>query len=255
MTLRGRELAPEVRAQIASIRAAGRKGMAAAEIAERCQCSIAIVNRILAPANHGRLSDPADLLTARVLRSGHAPAEVQLYWVGFLTAAARISGQGPAMAVVVTLGDRAEAHMARFMEDITGPRVRQEYCESSLLGWQVYVRESGLCRALIPWGVPSDSHGEDPALLDDIPDDLVPPFLGGYFDGNWPVGAFPRSGRLLLHGTPGVLSAVSRLLWRCWEVPEGKITSRPPRATLRFPTPQVDQQIWERLRPYTLRKR
>src|SRR5579885_1296126 len=168
MSLRGRELAPEARAQIAAIRAAARKGWAATEIAERCQFSITVVNRVLAPANHARLSDPAELLSARAPSAG------------------RILGQGPSMAIVVTLGDRADVHMMRFMQEITGPGVRQEYCESSLLGWQAYVREPSLCKALMPWGIPSDAHGEDPALLDDIPEDLAAPFLGGYLDGNWP---------------------------------------------------------------------
>lgn len=255
MTLRGRELAPEARAQITRIRAAARKGLGATEIAELCQFPIAIVNRVLAPANHGRLSNPAEILTLRTVPTGHAPADVQLYWVGFLTAAGRISGQGPSMAVVVTLGDRAEKHMAKFMEDITGPRVRQEYCQSSLLGWQVYVREPSLCHALMPWGIPSDFHGEDPALLDDIPNDLVAPFLAGYLDGNWPVSTFPRSGRLVLHGTPDVLSAVNRVLRRCWGISEGKITLQAPRATLRYPTQRVDQQIWDRVRTHASRKR
>jgi hypothetical protein len=254
MSLRGRELAPEARAQIAAIRAAARKGWAATEIAERCQFSITVVNRVLAPANHARLSDPAELLSARVLSPGRAPAEAQLYWVGFLTAAGRILGQGPSMAIVVTLGDRADAHMMRFMQEITGPGVRQEYCESSLLGWQAYVREPSLCKALMPWGIPSDAHGEDPALLDDIPEDLAAPFLGGYLDGNWPAGTFPRSGRLTWHGTPAVLAAVNRLLSRCWQVPEGRIVSRGPRATLRHAAPRIDRQIWERVRAYAPRR-
>lgn|SRR5579872_402312 len=255
MTLRGRELAPEARAQITKIRAAARKGLGATEIAELCQFPIAVVNRVLAPANHGRLSNPAEILTLRTVPNGHAAADVQLYWVGFLTAAGRISGQGPSMAVVVTLGDRAEKHMTKFMEDITGPRVRQEYCQSSLLGWQVYVREPSLCHALMPWGIPSDFHGEDPALLDDIPNDLIAPFLAGYLDGNWPASTFPRSGRLTLHGTPDVLSAVNRVLRRCWGISEGKITLQPPRATLRYPTQRVDQQIWDRVRQHASRKR
>ena len=158
------------------------------------------------------------------------------------------------MAVVVTLGDRAEKHMTRFMEDIAGPGVRREYCQSSLLGWQVYVREPSLCHALMPWAIPSDSQGEDPALLDDIPNDLVAPFLAGYLDGDWPASTFPRSGRLSLHGSPDVLSAVNRMLRRSWNVPEGKITLHPPRATLRYPAQRIDQQIWDHVRSRALRK-
>ncbi len=254
MTLRGRQLAPEARAQITKIRAAARKGMGPTEIAEACQFPIAVVNRVLAPANHGRLSDPTEILTAKAVPEGHASAEVQLYWIGFLTAAGRILGQGSSMAVVITLGDRAERHMARFMEDITGSRVRQEYCQSSLLGWQVYVREPSLCHALMPWGVPSDFHGEDPALLDDIPSDLGAPFLAGYLDGDWPASTFPRRGRLALHGSPDVLSAIDRVLRRCWNVSKGKITLQPPRAILRYPARRVDEQIWDRVRSLALRR-
>jgi hypothetical protein len=247
-------LAPEARAQINRIRAAARKGLGATEIAELCQFPLAVVNRVLAPANYGRLSNPGEILTLRTVSPGHAPADVQLYWVGFLTAAGRISGQGQSIAVVVTLGDRAEKQIARFIQDITDPNVRQEYCHSSLLGWQVYLREPSLCHALILWGIPSDSHGEDPALLDDIPSDLIAPFLAGYLDGDWPASTFPRSGRLVLHGSPDVLSAINRVLRRCWNISEGKITPQPPRAILRYPAQRIDQEIWEHIRSRTLRR-
>jgi len=255
MTLRVRELAPEKRAEIMAIRAAARRGLAATAIAEFYQLPLVDVTRTLAPATHGRVTDPAILLNTQAVPPGHAHADVQLYWVGFLTAAGRISGQGSSMALVVTLGDRAESHVTRLMEDMAESRLRPEYCESSLLGWQVYVREPTLCKALLPWGVPSIAYGDDPALLDDLPNQFAAPFLCGYLDGNWPGATFSRKGRLVLNGTVGVLSAVSHTLRTCWGISEGRITASAARARLDYPSLQIDQQVRDRARTYTLRRR
>jgi len=254
MTLRLRELAPEKRAEIMAIRAAARRGLAATAIAEFYELPLVDVTRALAPATHGRVTDPAILLNAQEV-PGHAQADVQLYWVGFLTAAGWIAGQGSSMALVVTLGDRAESHVARLMEDMTESRLRPEYCESSLLGWQVYVREPTLCKALLPWGVPSITYGDDPALLNDLSNQFAVPFLCGYLDGNWPGATFSRRGRLVLNGTAGVLSAVSHTLRTCWGISEGRITAGAPRARLDYPSLQIDQQVRDRARTYTLRRR
>src|SRR5579872_921516 len=255
MTLRVRELAPEKRAEIMAIRAAARRGLAPTAIAEFYELPLVDVTRALAPATHGRVTDPVSLLNTQVAAPGHTHADVQLYWVGFLTAAGWISGQGSSMALVVTLGDRAESHVARLMDDMAESRLRPEYCESSLLGWQVYVREPMLCKALLPWGVPSITYGDDPALLNDLPNQFAVTFLCGYLDGNWPGTAFSRRGRLVLNGTVGVLSAVSRTLRTCWGISEGRITASATRARLDYPSLQIDQQVRDRAQTYTLRKR
>ena len=112
-----------------------------------------MVQQILTPVADARLSDPVPLLRTRVAGPGLPPADVQVYWVGFLTAAARICGQGTSFALIITLGGRSQAYVDTLMADLTEPHVRHEFCQSSLLGWQLYIRDQTLCKALLPWGI------------------------------------------------------------------------------------------------------
>lgn len=225
------------REQTARIRAAARKGRTAAEIAETCEFPLKVVEQILTPVPDVRLTDPAHLLNGRAVASGLPAADVQVYWVGFLTASGRICGQGSSFALIVTLGDRSQEHMDTFMADLATPQVRHEFCRSSLLGWQLYIRDQGLCQALLPWGISSDLYGEDPAVLGDLPKEFIAPFLRGYLDGNWPTprqGPQARSTGLVLHGTEAVLTGISTMVHRACGIKGGLVRARPPRAELRF---------------------
>lgn len=248
----------EARKRTTQIRAAGRKGKTATEIADLYQVPLRMVQHILTPVSDVRVSDPAYLLKTRAAAPGFAPADVQVYWVGFLTAAGHIWGQGTSSTLVMTLGDKSQAHVKTFMADLVDPHVRCEFCESNVRGWQVYLRNQSLCQALIPWGIPSDLFGEDPALLDDLPKEFVGPFLRGYLDGNWPLPAASpdrRPGGLVLHGTDGILSGINAMLRRCWGIDGGILTPRPPRADLRFPDRLDDRKIADRVNAYTTRAR
>jgi hypothetical protein len=238
--MRMRPLTPadlEQRKRTVAVRAAARRGINAGEIAELYQMSLPAVERVLTKVVDARLSDPAHLLTTKQESPGSKPAAVQLYWLGFLTAAGHIWGQGAQSTLVITLGEKSEAHMKTFMADLADPSVRFEFCRSSLLGWQIYVRDQALCRALIPWGIPSDFHGDDPALLDDLPEEFAGPFMAGYLDGNWPTRQALRGeddGVLVLYGAESTLASINRLVRRCWKVAPGAITPVGRRAELCF---------------------
>lgn len=246
----------EVRQRTAQIRSGARKGKTAAEIAGSCGVPLKMVEQLLAPVTDARLSDPADLFNHVGVAAGLAPADVQVYWVGFLTAAGRICGQGASAALIVTLGDSPQAYMNVFLTDLATPQARHELCRSSLLGWQLYVRERHLCEALLRWGVPSEVHGDDPAVLDDLLTEFVAPFLRGYLDGNWaPAGApRPSSHRLVFYGTEAVLASINAMVHRCWRVGPGVVTSRPPRAELRFGA-KDERVILDHIHAYTTRSR
>jgi hypothetical protein len=246
----------EVQQRAVQIRSAARKGKTAAEIAKTCGAPLTTVQQMLAPVADARLSDPAHLLNHVGVAAGLAAPDIQVYWVGFLTAAGRICGQGASSALIVTLGDRSQDCVNVFLTDFATPQARHELCRSSLLGWQLYVRERHLCEALLRWGIPSEVHGDDPTVLDDLPPEFVTPFLRGYLDGNWTSASIPRSrsNRLVFYGTGAVLGGINAMVCRCWRVDPGKLTPRPPRAELRF-SPSDERVILGHIQTYTTRCR
>ncbi|HLY22294.1 MAG TPA: hypothetical protein VKT83_07480 [bacterium] len=247
----------EARERTSRVRAAARKGKTAQQIAQVHDYPLKLVEQILAPIADVRLSDPAALLNNRPVAAGLPPADVQVYWVGFLTASGRICGQGASFALIITLGERSQNHMNTFVEDLATPQVRNEYCESSVLGWQLYVRDQSLCKALLRWGVPSDLDGDDPTVLDDLPNEFIAPFLRGYLDGGRAAtsdNGAPRSGGLALHGTEAVLGAINTMVSRGWGIKSGVVKPKPPRAELKF-NRQDAQTILTRSRAYTTRRR
>ncbi|HKX19706.1 MAG TPA: hypothetical protein VJT33_17025 [bacterium] len=246
----------EVRERSARIRAAARKGKTASEIAEACGAPLKVVEQMLAPVADVRLSDPAHLVNHVAIGSGLSPADVQVYWVGFLTAAGRLCGQGGSSALIVTLGHRSHEYMHVLMADLATPQVRHELCRSSLLGWELYVRDRNLCDALLRWGVPSEVHGDDPAVLDDLPTEFIAPFLRGYLDGNWvtPGTARSRSRSLVFYGTEGVLAAINAMIHRGYRIAPGVVVRRPPRAELKF-SQRDEHTLLNHIRTYTTRSR
>lgn len=240
----------ERRAQVVQIRGAARKGSSPQEIAELTQLPIATVQRVLTVEDHPRVSDPARLLQARRDIPGMAPAHVQLYWLGFLTAAGHIYGQGSSLTLVVTLGEKSRAYIAAFLGDLSTEDMHFEVCRSSIVGKQAYIRDQSLCRALFPWGVPSDLHGQDPSVLDDLPEEFAVPFIRGYAEGDWPA-RWPRRGRMerpfILHGTPAVLAGINSMVQRFWAMSGGVVTPEAGRTELRFSDPESCRTLHGRL--------
>ena len=253
MGIRGKS-DPEWQEQVTQIRAAARRGESPAAIADRYSLPRVAVERILTPSGHPRLSDPIGLLHTRKEAPGLAPADIQLYWLGFLTAAGYIRGQGNGLTLVVTLGAKSERPLETFMADLAPDHLRHELCYSSIAGWQLYVRDQSLCKALIPWGVPSDPNGGDPTVLDDLPDQFVAPFIRGYVDGNWPARQTLGDGKsFVLHGSPTILAGINDMMRRCWAVTGRVVGQRSVRAELRFSNPQACRTIVNRLKPYASR--
>jgi len=252
------EQALEWRERTARLRSAARNGKSPEEIAELHELPLAAVERILAPIEHPRISDPVRLLQNHRQVPGTAPVDVQLYWLGFLMAAGYIRGQGRSLTLVVTLGEQSRECIETLMADITTDRIYCEFCHSSIVGWQVYLRDQSLCKALFPWGVPSDLHGDDSALLDDLPSELAIPFIRGYVDGNWPCihsSARLRDDRFTVYGTQEVLARLNSMVQRHWGVSAGSVTARRNRAQLQFSDPKACRAIHSRLKTYVSRVR
>jgi hypothetical protein len=252
------EQALEWRERTARLRSAARNGKSPEEIAELHQLPLVAVERILAPIEHPRISDPVRLLQNHGQVPGTAPADVQLYWLGFLMAAGHIWGQGRSLTLVVTLGEESRKYIQTFIADITTDHVYCEFCYSSTVGWQVYLRDQGLCKALFPWGIPSDLHGDDSALLDDLPKQFAIPFICGYVDGNWPVARSSRkisNGRFTVQGAPAVLARLNSMVQRYCGGSGGIVTARQDRADLQFSDPEVCRTIHSQLNTYVSRFR
>jgi hypothetical protein len=246
----------EWRARTVEIRTAARKGRSPQQIAALHDLPLVAVERVLTPIEHPRISDPIELLQRHRQTSGTAPADVQLYWLGFLIAAGYIRGQGPSLTLVVTFGEQSRVCIESLIADLVTDHIRCEYCYSSIVGWQAYLREPSLCKALFPWGVPSDLHGDDSALLDDLPREFAVPFICGYVQGNWP---FVHSLQAVngksftVQGTPAVLARINSMIQRYWEVPGGKVIPRRDRTELRFSNPQACRAIKSQLSRYVSR--
>lgn len=248
----------EWRERMAAIRTAARNGKSPAEIAELHQLPRSAVERVLAPVDHPRISDPVHLLQGHRKIPGAAPIGVQLYWVGFLMAAGHIWGQGNSLTLVVTIGEKSRSCIEVFTADILTDHIHCEFCHSSTVGWQVYLRDQGLCKALFPWGVPSDLHGDDSALLDDLPREFAIPFICGYVAGNRSIpNASHHVGAegFTVQGTPAVLARLNLMVQKYWGVQSGKVTSRQSRAELRFSDPGARREIRSQLSACTARLR
>ena len=247
----------EWRERTARFRSAARQGKTSMEIAELHDLPVAAVDRVLAPIEHPRISDPVRLLRGHDSLPGTAPADVQLYWLGFLMVAGHIWGQGSSLALVVTLGEESRKYIATFTADITLDRIHCEFCYSSTVGWQVYLRDQGLCKALFPWGVPSDLHGDDSALLDDLPKEFAIPFICGYVDGNKSFASSsdrPGSDGFTVRGTAAVLARINSMVERHWGVSGRIVTSPGDRSALKFSNP-VGRALHSQLDTFTSRSR
>jgi hypothetical protein len=247
------EQALEWRDQTIKVRTAARRGKSPQEIADLQQLPIAAVERILAPIKHVRISDPVQLLRGHADVPGTASADVHVYWLGFLMATGRILGQGTSLTLVVTLGELSREYVGTFMADLTTDYVRCEYCYSNIEGWQAYLRDPSLCKALFPWGVPSDLHGDDSALLDDLSAELAIPFIRGYVDGDRSVihaSNNGSTGRFAVRGAPAVLARINSMVQRYWGVGGGTVTSRRDGAELRFSDAKSCRIIHNQLNTY-----
>lgn len=239
---------PEWQARVRTARAAGRRGESSSKIAVKSGLPAASVQQLLAPAGHPRLSDPGDLLRTGQVRDGQVPANVQLYWYGFFTAAGYIRGQGSSLTLIVTLGEDGRGRIDTLEADLLMGRSRCELCYSSLAGWQAYFRDAVLCQALMRWGVPSDLYGEDPALLEDLPEGLFLPFVRGYMEGG-ELARRPSRRRhtagVTIRGTPAVLGCLNTLIKRHWGIANGIVTEVGDHALLHF-SGRVARDAFER---------
>ncbi|HET8678672.1 MAG TPA: hypothetical protein VFM39_01025 [bacterium] len=149
------------------------------------------------------------------------PASVQVYWLGFIAAAGRVSGQSHLTTLVLHIHPGDAPHVQTLIQDLMIGHVTCEFADSSLYGRQAYVRDRQLAEQLLQWGISATS--EDGSIpIEFIPESLIGDFVRGYLEGSRyspPFGGLrhqapsPRSLRsLVLVGPVPLVEGLNRVL-------------------------------------------
>ena len=153
------------------------------------------------------------------------PAPVQVYWLGFIAAAGRVSGQSHLTTLVLHIHPGDAPHIQTLIQDLMIGHVTCEFADSSLYGRQAYVRDRQLAELLLQWGISATS--EDGSIpVEFIPESLIGDFVRGYLEGSRyspPFGGLrhrapsPRSLRsLALVGPAPLVEGLNRVLHSAW---------------------------------------
>lgn len=125
------------------------------------------------------------LLSPFDLRAAHLPpnAAVQIYWLGYIAASGRVSGQNNLSTVILAIHPDDAQHVQTLLADLIVGHPRCEFAESSLDGRQAYIRDRSLAEVLLQWGVGTSAE-EGAIPLEFIPPALWPDFVRGYLEGS-----------------------------------------------------------------------
>jgi len=154
-------------------------GLTVAEIAAKYNLPVPTVLQLLrAPSQSCALKTPYDF------RQGALPARApaQIYWLGFIAASGRISGENARGTLVLTIHPDDGAHVQTLLSDLIEGYANCEFVDSSLSGRQAYVRNPELARVLLQWGIASTTE-QSSIPLEFVPTALMPDFLRGYIEG------------------------------------------------------------------------
>lgn len=119
---------------------------------------------------------------------------VHVYWLGYIAACGRLFGQSAHGTLVLAIHPDDAGQMATMLQDLTIGHAACEFADSSLSGRQAYVRNPGLARVLLQWGL-ADSPERGSIQLEYVPGALVPDFLRGYVEGSRLTPPFGGEGR------------------------------------------------------------
>lgn len=152
-------------------------------------------------------------------------ASVQVYWLGFIAASGRVSGQSHLTTLVLQIHPGDAAHVQTLIQDLMIGHVTCEFADSSLYGRQAYVRDRQFAELLLQWGISATSEdGSIPISIpiEFIPESLIGDFVRGYIEGSRyspPFGGLrhlvpsPRSLRsLVLTGPTPLIEGLNRVL-------------------------------------------
>jgi hypothetical protein len=88
--------------------------------------------------------------------------------------------------------------------------------------------------------ISSSLHGDDSALLDDLPKEFAVPFMCGYMGG---ARCRESAEGFAVYGTPALLARLNAMVQKYWGLSGGKVISGQARAELRFSTPGARREI------------
>jgi len=186
-------------------------GLTVAEIAAKYNLPVPTILQLLrAPSQACALRTPYEF------RQGALPARApaQIYWLGFIAAAGRISGENARGTLVLAIHPDDGAHVQTLLSDLIEGYANCEFVDSSLSGRQAYVRNPELARVLLQCGIAAMPE-QSSVPLEFVPTALMPDFLRGYVEGTPSRSATlsPRlRGSLTLTGAPVFIQSLAAAL-------------------------------------------
>lgn len=186
-------------------------GLTVAEIAAKYNLPVPTVLQLLrAPSQSCALRAPYEF------RQGALPARApaQIYWLGYIAASGRISGENARGTLVLAIHPDDGTHIQTLLSDLIDGYANCEFVDSSLSGRQAYIRNPELARVLTQWGIGSTAD-QSSIPLEFVPTALMPDFLRGYIEGAPSRGATLSSrlrGSLALSGAPAFVEGLAASL-------------------------------------------
>lgn len=165
---------------IYAVHASRASGLSVAEIAARHGLALPVVLGFLrSPSEACALLGPFEF--QRAPRT--ASTAVHVYWLGYIAACGRLFDQNNRGTLVLTIHPDDAGHVETLVQDLIVGHAACEFADSNLSGRQAYIRNLGLARVLLQWGI-AETPEEGSVPLEYIPAALVPDFLRGYLEGS-----------------------------------------------------------------------
>jgi hypothetical protein len=199
---------------------------------------IATKHGLALPVVLGFLKSSADSCTLLAPYEFHrapvtATTAVHMYWLGYIAACGRLFGQGAHGTLVLAIHPEDSSQIDTLLQDLTIGHAACEFADSSLSGRQAYVRNPGLARVLIQWGI-AETPERGLIPFEYVPAALVPDFVRGYIEGSRLTPPFGGEGRriptpaslerLTLVGAPGLIRDLSKVLAGPYHINGGAVT-------------------------------
>jgi hypothetical protein len=188
-----------------AVHASRDSGLTVAEIAAKHSLALPVVLGFLrSPADSCSLLGPYEFQRAPLT----ANTAVHVYWLGYIAACGRLFGQNQRGTLVLAIHPDDAGQVETLVQDLIVGHATCEFADSSLNGRQAYIRNPGLARILLQWGM-AETPEEGSVSLEYVPPALISDFLRGYLEGSRltpPFGGDSR--RAVSPGTPRSLTVV-----------------------------------------------
>jgi hypothetical protein len=204
--------------------------MSVAEIATKHGLALPVVLGFLkSSADSCTLLAPFEFHRAPVT----ATTAVHVYWLGYIAACGRLFGQGAHGTLVLAIHPEDSGQIETLLQDLTIGHAACEFADSSLSGRQAYIRNPGLARVLVQWGI-AEAPERGMVPFEYVPAALVPDFLRGYIEGSRLTPPFGGEGRrapspaslerLTLVGAPGLIGDLAAVVADAYHINGGNVT-------------------------------